>query len=167
VRGLDYYQHTIWEVTSGALGAQDAVSGGGRYTMRAGGKQIEGVGFGIGMERVILALPEEVKTSFARDAQPLISLVSLDDAAREDNLKRMRELRVAGLRARMDLTGRSLKAQMKAAGRQGARFTVVVGEAEVTAGTVQLKDMQTGEQSEISASELAGKLATWTCSASE
>lgn len=159
VRGLDYYEHTIWEVTSEALGAQDAVSGGGRYVVHAGGKAIEGVGFGIGMERVVMALPEEVKAAFAREGLPLVSLVSLDDAARADNLTRMGRLRAAGHRVRMDLDGRSLKAQMKAASRHGARFAVVVGESEVAAGTVQLRDMETGEQREVAAGALADELA--------
>lgn len=158
VRGLDYYQHTIWEATSNALGAQDAVSGGGRYVVQAGGKEIEGVGFGIGMERVIMALSDEVKTAFARDRSPLVTLVSLDDAARADNLTRMGALRAAGHRARMDLEGRSLKAQMKAAARHGARIAVVVGEAEVAGGTVQVRDMETGEQREIPAADLLKEL---------
>jgi histidyl-tRNA synthetase len=159
VRGLDYYQHTIWEVTSDALGAQDAVSGGGRYQMQAGGAAIEGVGFGIGMERVVLALSDEVKNRFAEDTSPLISLVYLDDRSREDQFLRLQSLRSDGYRVRMDMSGRSLKAQMKAAGRQGARFTVVVGEAEVDGGLVQLKDMESGEQQALPAGELPAALA--------
>jgi len=154
VRGLDYYQHTIWEVTSTALGAQDALAGGGRYVMSMAGKPIEGVGFGVGLERVILALPEAVKSRIASDADPLTVLVSLGEEARDVNVDRMQKLRSAGLRVRMDLSGKSLKAQMKAAARHGARYTVVVGESEVAEGTVQLKDMVDGAQQQVPANDL-------------
>lgn len=158
VRGLDYYQHSIWEATSSALGAQDALSGGGRYRMVVGGKPIDGVGFGIGMERVVMALPEEVKTGFAEPAKPLVCLVSLDEAARMENQAWLGRLRALGFRVRMDLAGRSLKAQMKAAARHGARATLVLGEAELSAGTVQLRDMQSGEQREVSTENLSIEL---------
>jgi histidyl-tRNA synthetase len=111
------------------------------------------------MERVVLALSDEVKNRFAEDASPLISLVYLDDRSREDQFLRLQSLRSDGYRVRMDMSGRSLKAQMKAAGRQGARFTVVVGEAEVDGGLVQLKDMESGEQQALPAGELPAALA--------
>jgi histidyl-tRNA synthetase len=148
VRGLDYYQHTIWEVTSTALGAQDALSGGGRYRMDMG-SAVEGVGFGIGMERVILALPESVKAACATGIPPLVVLVSMNDAAREKNLLLAARLRAAGLRVRMDLSGKSMKAQMKAAGRWNAAHVVILGESEVLAGTAQVKNMASGEQKQV------------------
>ena len=154
VRGLDYYQHSIWEVTSDRLGAQDALAGGGRYRMQASGKTIEGVGFGIGLERVLLALEEQVQAKMVANQRPLISLVSLNNAAREAHLQRLTELRRAGFRVRMDLTGKSLKAQMKAAGRQGARWVVVLGEDEMARGEVQLRDMQTGVQQGVASDAL-------------
>jgi histidyl-tRNA synthetase len=158
VRGLDYYQHSIWEVTSTALGAQDALSGGGRYVMSMGSKAIEGVGFGIGMERVLMALPEAVKAEMAADRLPLIYLVSLDDEARKENLIRMKQLRDKGFRVRMDVTGRSLKAQMKASSRHGASVTLVLGDSEIKAGTVQLKEMKTGEQRQVPVDDLEHQL---------
>lgn len=149
VRGLDYYQHTIWEVTSGALGAQDALSGGGRYRMVMGKAELEGVGFGIGMERVLLALSEETKGVMARDGKDLVVLVAQNEAARLENMRLAAGLRARGGRVRMDLTGRSLKAQMKAAGRQEARWVVIRGEAELAQGTAAVRDMREGTQAEV------------------
>ncbi len=159
VRGLDYYQHTIWEVTSSALGAQDALSGGGRYRMDVGAA-VEGVGFGIGLERVVLALPESLKASWAMAQPPLVVLVSMTEPARERNLRLAAELRKAGLRVRMDLGGRSMKAQMKAASRWGAAWVLILGEAELASATAQVKDMATGEQRELSMDAVAPFLAT-------
>ena len=159
VRGLDYYQHAIWEVTSEALGAQDALSGGGRYRMAMGKTELEGVGFGIGMERVLLALSAEKQAQFSADAKPLVMLVAQNDAAREANLALAAELRQAGLRARMDLTGKSMKAQMKAAGRQNASTVLIRGEAELTSGTVQWRDMVSSEQREVSLQNIVELLA--------
>lgn len=159
VRGLDYYQHSIWEVTSDRLGAQDALSGGGRYQMQANGKSIEGVGFGIGLERVIMALPEAVQQQFAGERKPLLVLVAQNEAAGLENLTLLRELRAAGFRARMDLSGRSMKAQMKAAGRQQARWVLIRGGEELSAGTVQLKDMESGNQTELPLNGLFSVLA--------
>jgi histidyl-tRNA synthetase len=149
VRGLDYYQHSIWEVTSDRLGAQDAVSGGGRYRMQASGKEIEGVGFGIGMERVLLALSEDIQKDMISGLPPLVVLVSQNEEAREVNMKLLPQFRAAGVRARMDLTGRSLKAQMKAAGRHQARWVVLLGEQELASGQAQLRDMVSGEQEHV------------------
>jgi histidyl-tRNA synthetase len=113
------------------------------------GSAVEGVGFGIGMERVILALPESVKAACATGIPPLVVLVSMNDAAREKNLLLAAQLRAAGLRVRMDLSGKSMKAQMKAAGRWNAAHVVILGESEVLAGTAQVKNMASGEQKEV------------------
>ena len=149
VRGLDYYQHTIWEVTSRALGAQDALSGGGRYHMEMGKAGLDGVGFGIGMERVLLALSDAAKSAFAADAVPLVVLVAQNDAARTENLRLAAGLRAAGVRVRMDLSGKSMKAQMKAASRWQAGWVLLRGESELTAGTVQARDMADSSQMEV------------------
>ncbi len=149
VRGLDYYQHTIWEVTSTALGAQDALSGGGRYRMAMGKTELDGVGFGIGMERVLLALSEDTKTAFAKDAKDLVMLVAQNDEARGANFVLAADLRAAGYRVRMDLTGKSMKAQMKAAGRQNARWVILRGENELAQKTAAVRDMSAGEQSDV------------------
>lgn len=158
VRGLDYYQHSIWEVTSSRLGAQDALSGGGRYQMRVGNKAIEGVGFGIGMERVLMALSDEIKTAFAAESKPLLCLVAQNEAAREPLVALLGQLRARGHRVRMDLVGKSMKAQMKAAGRQQARWVLLLGESERNAGTIQLRDMQSGEQKEVALGQVVDRL---------
>lgn len=158
VRGLDYYQHSIWEVTSDRLGAQDALAGGGRYRMQASNKQIEGVGFGIGMERVLLTLSEEVQSRMIAEQSPLVFLVAQNEEARGVHLQSLSDLRQAGLRVRMDLAGKSMKAQMKAAGRHQARWVVLLGEAELAAGQVQLRDMESGEQEAVPLSSLLNVL---------
>ncbi|MDF3129582.1 histidine--tRNA ligase [Kiritimatiellaeota bacterium B1221] len=158
VRGLDYYQHSIWEVTSNRIGAQDALSGGGRYAMKANGKTIEGVGFGIGMERVLMALAEETSKAFSREKDPLMVLVGQNEAAQTANLTLLGELRGQGYRVRMDLNGKSMKAQMKGAGRQQARWVLIRGESELDAGTIQLRDMESGEQKEVAMADLVGEI---------
>jgi histidyl-tRNA synthetase len=158
VRGLDYYQHSIWEATSSRLGAQDALSGGGRYQMKVGNKDIEGVGFGIGMERVLMALSNESRTDFAAESKTLIYLVAQNEEAREPLIGLLRTLRALGHRVRMDLVGKSMKAQMKTAGRQKACWVFLLGESELHAGTIQLRDMQSGEQQEIAMDQVAVKV---------
>ena len=159
VRGLDYYQHSIWEVTSDRLGAQDALSGGGRYQMKAGGKTIEGVGFGIGMERVLMALSEEVQRDLSTESSPLIVLVGQNEEAQTQNLTLLGELRSLGYRVRMELTGKSMKAQMKGAGRQQARWALIRGERELSDGQIQLRDMESGEQKALALKDLVSVLA--------
>ncbi|WFB35651.1 histidine--tRNA ligase [Kiritimatiellota bacterium B12222] len=160
VRGLDYYQHSIWEVTSDRLGAQDALSGGGRYQMKANGKTIEGVGFGIGMERALMALAKEVEDKFSAEALPLVMLVGQNEEAQAANLPLIVQLRELGYRVRMDLNGKSMKAQMKAAGRQQARWVLIRGESELEAQTIQIRDMESGEQREVPFADIAKTLNT-------
>lgn len=158
VRGLDYYQHSIWEVTSDRLGAQDALSGGGRYQMKANGKTIEGVGFGIGMERAVMALSDEVKKEFSSEKNVLVYVVAQNVEAQEKNLELLTHLRFEGFRVRMDLTGKSMKAQMKAAGRQQARWVLIRGEQELADGQIQLRDMESGEQKAVSVDTVSSEL---------
>lgn len=158
VRGLDYYQHTIWEVTSTALGAQDALSGGGRYRMAMGKTELHGVGFGIGLERVLLALSEDTKIAFAKDSKDLVILAAQNDAAREANFRLAALLRANGLRVRMDLTGKSMKAQMKAAGRENARWVIIRGETELAQNTATVRDMLAGAQTEVALDAVAALL---------
>ncbi|MGA0368719.1 MAG: histidine--tRNA ligase [Kiritimatiellia bacterium] len=158
VRGLDYYQHTIWEVSSDRLGAQDALAGGGRYQMTANGKVIEGVGFGIGLERVVMALSDEVKHNFSAEGKALIVLVAQNDEAQARNLTLLSQLRDCGYRVRMDLTGRSMKSQMKSAARQRARWVLLRGEQELADGEIQLRDMETGAQRAIPTDRILAEL---------
>ena len=145
VRGLDYYTRTTFEVLGQALGAQNALLGGGRYdglVKSLGGPDRTGIGFAAGLERLVLALPEGA----GKDATPRAFVAAIGDAARADALRLLRELRQAGLAAHMELEGRSIKSQMKRADRLGARVTLIVGGDELARGEVTLRDMRGSEQ---------------------
>ena len=146
VRGLDYYQHTVWEVTSASLGAQDALSGGGRYRVNAGGREIDGVGFGVGLERVITALGLTEAETAALVPRPVAYLAAHNADAIVPNQALARDLRAAGISCIVSFEPRSLKSQFKSADRARVRFTLVRGEAELAAGTCQIKEMATGTQ---------------------
>ncbi len=162
VRGLDYYEHTVWEIASTALGAQNAVAGGGRYRMQIGGRELVGVGFAIGLERVVGVLQ-----ALGRDKDmvapppPLVWLVGLGDAALDRNLALMQELRAAKIACRM-ATGGSMKSQMRAANKSGAAFAVIRGDDELAQGVAALKDMASGEQVTLPLDRLASELAART-----
>src|SRR5687768_2843089 len=156
VRGFDYYTGVVWEVTAAGLGAQSAVGGGGRYdnlVEMLGGRPTPGVGFGCGLERLLIAL-EAQQVALPLDQRPLVWLVAHGDAAKDFNWTLMRELRAAGVRADMDVSGRSVKNQFKVAERAGAAFSVVVGESELASNTVMLKDLARREQSAVPREQL-------------
>jgi histidyl-tRNA synthetase len=157
VRGLDYYAHTVWEVTHGGLGAQDALSGGGRYTIDLDGRPVEGVGFAIGVERVIAALASAGIGPEQFAPPPPVFLVSLGEAALRANWILARALRRAGVAARTGLEPRSMKAQMRAANRVGARIVYIRGDAELEKGVLLRKDMAAGTQEEIEEQALLRK----------
>ena len=162
VRGLDYYEHTVWEIASTALGAQNAVAGGGRYRMQLGGRELVGVGFAVGLERVVGVLQ-----ALGRDKDliapppPLVWLVGLGDAAQDRNLALMQQLRAAKIACRM-ATGGSMKSQMRAANKSGAAFAVIRGDDELAQGVAALKDMASGEQVTLPLDRLAPELAART-----
>ena len=158
VRGFDYYTMTVFEFTSDALGAQSAVGGGGRYdglVEGLGGPPTPGIGFGAGIERIVLALEAQ-----GADAAPRIDcyLAVLDESLRLPMLPVLERLRAAGLRCESDLRGRSLKAMMKHAATLGARYAVIVGEREHAAGVATVRDMTAHEQREIPLGELVEEL---------
>lgn len=158
VRGFDYYLHTVWEIKHTALGAQDALAGGGRYRLTVGKKTLEGVGFALGLERVRMVLqelPPRSETSRSHDGW----IVTQHPDAFDENLVLTQTLRLRGLNCGMDLRNRSLKAQMRSANRTGARWVVVRGQQEMESGTFQLKDMATGEQQTVELPELLQRLA--------
>jgi len=151
VRGFDYYTDTLWEVTASGLGSQNALGGGGRYdnlVEQLGGKPTPGVGFGSGLERLLIAL-EAQSVELPIDKKPLVWLIAHGDAARAANLQLLQELRAAGIATDMDLTGRAVKSQFKLADREGASWCIIVGDAELAGGTVNLKNMGTQEQETI------------------
>lgn len=154
VRGLDYYMHTVWEVVHGGLGAQNAVSGGGRYRIGLGKTAVDGVGFAMGVERVIAAL-EAAGTRAAQFApSPPVFIVSLGEAALHENMLLMQALRQRGIACEMELTARKIQAQMRRADRSGARRVIIRGDSELEKGVFVLKDMAEGTQREVELPEL-------------
>jgi len=159
VRGLDYYTRTTFEIISPALGAQSSVCGGGRYDgliETLGGKPTPGIGFATGIERVLLA--QEAAGIIANPQNTKIYLISLDDPGRAANLVLISQLRNAGIKSDMDYLRRSMKAQFREANRLGAEFVIINGNTEIKAGTVQIKDLNTGEQSAIAPADLISHL---------
>ena len=152
VRGLDYYEHTIWEITGRRTGSQSALAGGGRYRITLGGRPWAGVGFAIGMERVLQLLLDSPDPSLLPPRRPLLWLVGLGAAAQSANLVLLRNLRAAGLVCRMAPSG-SMKSQMRAANKAGAAWTLLRGDDELAAGTILLKNMATGDQTPVPADD--------------
>ncbi len=160
VRGFDYYTDTLWEVTAGGLGAQNAIGGGGRYdnlVEQLGGRPTPGVGFGSGLERLLIAL-EMQKVTLPTTAKPLVWLISLGDAARAHNLQLLQELRAAGLPADMDFAGRGAKGQFKLAEREKATWAIVVGDDEIAKGQVMLKNLAKREEAAVPRGEVIAKI---------
>ncbi len=147
VRGLDYYTRTTFEFITGDLGAQAAVGAGGRYDgliEQLGGPALPGIGFAMGMERIAL-LMEGRQTPLAGPRTDIF-VAALGEKAAALAYPLVHELRRLGLKAAMDHSGRSLKAQMKQAGRVGAAFTLIIGDNELEQGEAILRDMETREQ---------------------
>ncbi len=145
VRGLDYYTRTTFEILSGAIGAQNALLGGGRYdglVKQLGGPDRVGIGFAAGIERLVLAMPEPT----AAPAGGRLFVASMGEAARDPALGLLRELRHAGFEAHMEYEGRSIRSQMKRADRLKVSHTLIIGEDELARGEVTVKDMARGEQ---------------------
>jgi histidyl-tRNA synthetase len=164
VRGLDYYTRTTFEILGAvagqtpptaagepdgeALGAQNALLGGGRYdglVKDLGGPDRPGIGFAAGMERLVLALPHDVVAA----VKPSAVVVAIGEEARADGLRLLRELRRAGCIAHMEVEARSLRAQMKRADRVHARLTLLIGGDELARGEVTVRNMATGDQTAV------------------
>ena len=151
VRGLDYYTKTVFEFTSDALGAQSTVCGGGRYgglVEELGGKPAEGIGFAVGLERLILIIKSQNEDAEVTQT-PDIFFATIGENAEAEAQKLIYELRKMGVYAEQDLCGRSVKAQMKYADKLGAKYSVVLGDDEVAKGVANLKNMTDGETKEI------------------
>ncbi|MBI5021953.1 MAG: histidine--tRNA ligase [Ignavibacteriales bacterium] len=156
VRGLDYYTKTAYEIVSSDLGSQDALAGGGRYDLlvkEIGGKHTPSVGFAAGIERLIMAM-EKQNSDFGINLYPDIFIAAADDNGRSWAIETAMKLRKIGISAEIDLLNRSLKAQMREADRQQAKFVIVAGSAEIKEQIVHVKNMATGEQSKISIPDL-------------
>ena len=147
VRGLDYYTKTAFEVVAGRLGAQNAVAAGGRYdhlVAQLGGPEIPGIGFAIGMERLLLILPDE-----PLPRSPLLFIAALGEGPQREAFRLGYQSNQAGVGTMMDYEGRSLKAQMRRADKFGARYVLILGEDEQRTGQAILRDMEEGKQEEI------------------
>ena len=152
VRGLDYYTKTVFEFVTTEIGAQGTVCGGGRYdglVEELGGKPTPSLGFAMGIERILL-LMEKQGAAFLPEKELDLYIAPMDESAVTKAMQLAREAREAGYTVEYDLMERGLKAQMKYADKKGAAFTMVLGENELNSGTAKLKNMQTGEQTEIS-----------------
>ena len=153
VRGLDYYNHTAFEIMSDAegFGAITTLCGGGRYnglTQEIGGPETPGIGFAFSIERFIAALQAE-KVDLPIKNELDCYLVSLGEQAQDYTVKLLQSLRLAGFSAERDYLNRKLKAQMKAADRLNAKFVAILGEDELKANKINVKIMESGEQREL------------------
>lgn len=148
VRGFDYYTKTAFEIQSPDLGAQSTLCGGGRYDgliEELGGPSTPGIGFGLGVERVLVALQRlDRRPDTGEPLQAFV--VTLGDAALRHAPALLDRLRRAGVSADADYAGRSMKAQMRAAGKSEAKYALIIGDDELATGAVVVKNMATGEQ---------------------
>ncbi len=151
VRGLDYYTGAVFEFIAEGIGAQSTVCGGGRYdglVESLGGPALSGIGFGMGITRVILAMREQGLDVIA-PVRPKVYIAALGERATVKALAITERLRRDGKYAECDTVGRSLKAQMKYANKIGAEYTLIIGDSEIDAGRAQLKNMSDGSQTEV------------------
>lgn len=161
VRGLDYYRKTAFEIISNDIGSQSTVCGGGRYDglveMLGGPKGVSGIGFGLGVERLLLTLENnniEIENPKATD----IYIATIGDEAKTKSFKLIKDLRANHISADNDHLDKSLKAQFKYSDKLNAKYTVVIGDDELANDTATLKNMQTSEQTTIKLSELVDEL---------
>ncbi|MGN1168531.1 MAG: histidine--tRNA ligase [Acutalibacteraceae bacterium] len=151
VRGLDYYTRTVFEFVSDSIGAQGTVCGGGRYDgliEELGGAHVPSLGFGMGIERLALLLKNQgIKLPEAKRCD--IYLAPIGDKASLKAARLAQELRQSGVGAQFDIAGRSVKAQMKFANKLGAKFTVVIGDDDIESGVLKVKNMDSGEITEM------------------
>jgi len=156
VRGLDYYTGTTFEFVHELLGAQSGIGGGGRYDglmSELGGQELSGIGFGLGIDRCVLAADAE-GISFDQEFTSDLFIIPLGDESKTAALTIAQELRSSGLRVEISFGDRALKGSMKAADKSGAAYVVVLGDSEIASGTVELKEMSTGKISSVTLTSL-------------
>ena len=158
VRGLDYYNHTAFEIMSDAdgFGAITTLLGGGRYNGLAeqlGGPSTPGIGFGMGLERLLMALEaEKVELPIANDLD--LFFITMGEETKATAVKLVQQLRLAGIRVDQDYQNRKVKAQFKAADRVKANYVAVLGEEELAQGKVKIRSMETGDEVEVAFDDL-------------
>ena len=151
VRGLDYYTKTTFEFVHDGLGSQSGIGGGGRYDglmAELGGQPLSGIGFGLGIDRTVLACRAEGLT-VGLQSRVDAYLVPIGEAARAECVMLAGRLRAAGVRVDLAYGGKGLKGAMKGADRSGARLAVVLGERDIEGGVAQVKDLAIGEQAAV------------------
>jgi histidyl-tRNA synthetase len=156
VRGLDYHTRTTFEFVHDGLGAQSGIGGGGRYDglmAELGGQALSGIGFGLGVDRVLLSLRAE-GVEIADSSSCDVFCVPLGETAKDRLVVAAGALRAAGIRVDLAYGSRGLKGAMTAADRSGARCTLVLGERDLAEGVVQLKNMATGDQTTVPLADL-------------
>jgi len=157
VRGLDYYNRTVFEISHPELGAQDAIAAGGRYNnlvKELGGPDLGAIGFAFGVERLLM-----VSGITGKNAQNnLVYLITLGEAAKSSGLKILNDLRASGISCDTDFLNKSLKGAMRGANDTGAKYVLILGEDELKKNIITLKDMSTGEQKEVALQNLSGEL---------
>ena len=160
VRGLDYYTGTTFEFVHDLLGAQSGIGGGGRYDGlmgEIGGQDITGIGFGIGLDRALLAVEAEgvvIPESFVSD----LFIIPMGQAAKSAALKYAADLRAAGFKVELAFGDRALKTAMKIADKSGARYSLVIGDEEMASGVVEVKEMSSGTANSVRLDSLASAL---------
>ena len=165
VRGLDYYTGTTFEFVHNGLGAQSGIGGGGRYDglmELLGGSKLSGIGFGLGIDRILLALEAEAQSGQLLPGELKyidLYVIALGDEARSKCFTLVDSLRKEGFVVEQNFGDRSLKGAMKAADKSGARFAIVLGDSELQSGSVELKQMSNGEQTSVRLTSLAKTLA--------
>jgi histidyl-tRNA synthetase len=162
VRGLDYYTKTVFEIVSDSIGAQGTVCGGGRYdglVEECGGPNVPGVGFGLGLERLLLVL-ESQNIAIPKPGVCDVFFATIGEQARVKAFELVQALRKKGVSSDMDHTGRSLKAQFKYADKLGARFVGTLGDQELTDGKLRLKEMAAGSEETVAFDEIFDYLKT-------
>ena len=160
VRGLDYYTKTAFEFVTTKIGAQGTVCGGGRYDgliEEIGGPSTPGVGWGMGKERILMTM-EACGVEIPEPAGTDVFIAFMGDKAKAFALKLMHDLRLKGVAVQMDVMGRNFKNQFKFANRAGAAKTVIIGESELESGMLQIKDMESGEQTEVAIDNIIDEL---------
>jgi histidyl-tRNA synthetase len=161
VRGLDYYTGTTFEFIHPDLGAQSGIGGGGRYDglmETLGGQSLSGIGFGLGVDRALLAAIAE-STVPSQEFTSDLFIIPLGEEAKERSLVIAQNLRTAGIRTELAFGDRALKGAMKAADKSGARYVIVIGESELSAGLIELKRMSDGVTTSVKIDQLQGEIA--------
>jgi histidyl-tRNA synthetase len=160
VRGLDYYTGTTFEFVHDLLGAQSGIGGGGRYDGlmgEIGGQDVTGIGFGIGLDRALLAVEAEgvlIPETFVSD----LFIIPMGQAAKSAALKYAADLRAAGFKVELAFGDRALKTAMKIADKSGARYSLVIGDDEMASGVVEVKEMSSGTANSVRLDSLASAL---------